>query len=74
MRNPISSEDVPAMDNIAAREGMEQRTVPTGMGTRDNETERYRNFSESIFREWLPADSHPHARSISSSALIPNNR
>jgi hypothetical protein len=45
------------MDNIVAREGMEQRIVPTGMATRGNEIERHRNFSESIFREWLPADS-----------------
>ena len=56
-QNPISCEDVPAMDNIVAREGMEQRVVPTGMATRGNEIERHRNFSESIFREWLPADS-----------------
>ncbi len=48
-RNPISCEDVPAMDNIVAREGMEQRIVLTGMATRGNETERHRNFSESIF-------------------------
>jgi len=27
------------------------------MATRDNEVKRHRNFSESIFREWLPADS-----------------
>lgn len=44
-------------DFIVAREGMEQRIVPTGMATRDNEVKRHRNFSESIFREWLPADS-----------------
>ena len=56
-QNPISCEDVPAMDNIVAREGMEQRIVPTGMATRGNEVKRHRNFSESIFREWLPADS-----------------
>ena len=49
--HPISCEDVPAMDNIVAREGMEQRIVPTGMATRGNEIERHRNFSESIFRE-----------------------
>ena len=35
----------------------EQRIVPTGMAVRDNEIEQRRNFSESIFREWLPADS-----------------
>ncbi len=44
-------------DFIVAREGMEQRIVPTGMAVRDNEVKRHRNFSESIFREWLPADS-----------------
>lgn len=44
------------MDNIVAREGMEQRILPTGMAVRGNEIERHRNFSESIFREWLPAD------------------
>ena len=44
-------------DFIVAREGMEQRIVPTGMAVRDNEIEQRRNFSESIFREWLPADS-----------------
>lgn len=27
------------------------------MATRDNEVKRHRNFRESIFREWLPADS-----------------
>ena len=48
------------MDNIVAREGMEQRIVPTGMAVRDNEVKRRRNFSESIFREWLPADSVIH--------------
>ena len=36
---------------------MEQRIVPTGMAVRDNEVKQRRNFSESIFREWLPADS-----------------
>ena len=56
-QNPVSCEDVPAMDNIVAREGMEQRIVPTGMAVRDNEVKQRRNFSESIFREWLPADS-----------------
>ena len=45
------------MDNIVAREGMEQRIVPTGMAARDNEVKQRRNFSESIFREWLPVDS-----------------
>ena len=48
-QNPISCEDVPAMDNIVAREGMEQRVVPTGMATRGNEIERHRNFSEKHF-------------------------
>ncbi len=37
------------MDNIVAREGMEQRVVPTGMATRDNEIEQHRNFSEKHF-------------------------
>ena len=45
-QNPISCEDVPAMDNIVAREGMEQRIVPTGMAARGNEIERHRNLSE----------------------------
>ena len=48
-QNPISCEDVPAMDNIVAREGMEQRVVSTGMATRGNEIERHRNFSEKHF-------------------------
>lgn len=48
-QNPISCEDMPAMDNIVAREGMEQRIVPTGMATRDNEVKRHRNFSEKHF-------------------------
>lgn len=37
------------MDNIVAREGMEQRIVPTGMAVRGNEIERHRNFSEKHF-------------------------
>ena len=48
-QNPISCEDVPAMDNIVAREGMEQRIVPTGMAVRDNEIKQRRNFSEKHF-------------------------
>ena len=36
-------------DFIVAREGMEQRIVPTGMATRGNEIERHRNFSEKHF-------------------------
>ena len=48
-QNPISCEDVPAMDNIVAREGMEQRIVPTGMAVRGNEVKRHRNFSEKHF-------------------------
>lgn len=48
-QNPISCEDVPAMDNIVAREGMEQRIVPTGMAVRGNEIEQHRNFSEKHF-------------------------
>lgn len=36
-------------DNIVAREGMEQRIVPTGMAVRSNEIERHRNFSEKHF-------------------------
>ena len=48
-QNPVSCEDVPAMDNIVAREGMEQRIVPTGMATGDNEIEQHRNFSETHF-------------------------
>ncbi len=34
-------EDVPAMNNIIAHEGMEQRIVLTGMAVRGNEIERY---------------------------------
>ena len=37
------------MDNIVAREGMEQRIVPTGMAARDNEVKQRRNFSEKHF-------------------------
>ncbi|MCM1233430.1 MAG: hypothetical protein NC489_25215 [Ruminococcus flavefaciens] len=37
------------MDNIVAREGMEQRIVPTGMAVRGNEIKRHRNFSEKHF-------------------------
>lgn len=37
------------MDNIVAREGMEQRIVPTGMAARDNEVKQHRNFSEKHF-------------------------
>ena len=48
-QNPISCEDVPAMDNIVAREGMEQRIVPTGMAVRDNEVKQRRNFSKKHF-------------------------
>ena len=66
-QNPVSCDDIPAMDNIVAREGkkrkflraregMEQRIVPTGMAVRGNEIERHRNFSEKHFREWLPVD------------------
>ena len=40
---------MPAMDNIVAREGMEQRIVPTGMAARDNEVKQRRNFSEKHF-------------------------
>ena len=37
------------MDNIVAREGMEQRIVPTGVAVRGNEVKRHRNFSEKHF-------------------------
>ena len=36
-------------DFIVAREGMEQRIVPTGMAVRDNEVKRHRNFSKKYF-------------------------
>lgn len=36
---------------------MEQRIVPTGIAARDNEVKQRRDLSESIFREWLPADA-----------------
>lgn len=37
------------MDNIVAREGMEQRIMPTGMAVRGNEIEQHRNFSVTHF-------------------------
>ena len=40
---------MPAMDDIVACEGMEQRIVPTGMAARVNEIEQHRNFSEKHF-------------------------
>jgi len=40
---------MPAMDDIVAREGMEQRIVPTGIAARVNEIEQRRNFSEKHF-------------------------
>lgn len=36
-------------DFIVAREGMEQRIVPTGMAVRRNEVKRHRNFSKKHF-------------------------
>ena len=36
---------------------IEQRIVPTGIAARDNEVKQRRDLSESIFREWLPADA-----------------
>ena len=48
-QNPVSCEDVSAMAGIVAREGMEQRIVPTGMAARGNEIEQHRNFSEMHF-------------------------
>ena len=48
-QNPISCEDIPAMDNIVACEGIEQRIVSTGMAVRDNEIKQRRNFSEKHF-------------------------
>ena len=36
-------------DFIVAREGMEQRIVPTGMAARGNEVEQCRDFSEKHF-------------------------
>ena len=35
----------------------EQRIVPTGLAAGDNEVKQRRDLSESIFREWLPADA-----------------
>ncbi|MEY8392705.1 hypothetical protein AALA98_15350 [Lachnospiraceae bacterium 45-W7] len=37
------------MDSTVAREGMEQRIVPTGMAVGDNEIKQHRNFSEKHF-------------------------
>lgn len=37
------------MDHIVAREGMEQRVVPTDMAVRDNEIKQRWNFSEKHF-------------------------
>ncbi len=31
--------------------------MPTGLAASDNEVKQCRDFSESIFREWLPADA-----------------
>ena len=31
--------------------------MPTGLAARDNEIKQRRDFSESIFREWPPADA-----------------
>lgn len=31
--------------------------MPTGLAARDNEIKQRRDLSESIFREWLPADA-----------------
>lgn len=31
--------------------------MPTGIAARDNEVKQRRDLSESIFREWLPADA-----------------
>lgn len=35
----------------------EQRIVPIGLAAGDNEIKQRRDLSESIFREWLPADA-----------------
>jgi len=40
---------LPAIGNIVAHEGKEQRIVPTGMAVRDNEIKQHRNFSEKHF-------------------------
>ena len=40
---------MPAIGNIVAHEGKEQRIVPTGMAVRDNEIKQHRNFSEKHF-------------------------
>lgn len=48
-QNPVSCEDIPAMDQIVAREGMEQRIVPTDVAVRDNEIKQHRDFSEKHF-------------------------
>ena len=36
---------------------LKQRIVPTGLVAGDNEIKQRRDLSESIFREWLPADA-----------------
>lgn len=45
MKNPISCEDVPVMDNIVACEGKVQRIVPTGVVAGYNEIEVNRNLT-----------------------------
>ena len=42
------------MDNIVAREGMEQRIVPTGMATGDNEIEQHWKLSGTHFMGEAP--------------------
>lgn len=36
---------------------LKQRIVLAGLAAGDNEVKHHRNLSESIFREWLPADA-----------------
>ncbi len=56
-QNHVSCEDVPAMDNIVAHEGMEQKIVLTGTSVRDNETKQHQNLNEKHFSEWLTVDT-----------------
>ena len=56
-QNPVSCEDMPAIDNIVACEGMEQRIVPTGMAVGGNEIKQHRNLSETHFPGVAPCGS-----------------
>lgn len=58
-QNPISCEDLPAEDVSVAREGSEQRVVPTGVAARMNEVEQRRDFSDTHFPGMAACGSCP---------------